>query len=82
MKYSYPYQPPKKSLGQKVDAQIEALIYKILTNQGLEESVARAVKKALIDLVLKYIFLIGLGVIFIIALQAIFIAYAFSYINS
>ncbi|MGK7945974.1 MAG: hypothetical protein AB4058_16040 [Microcystaceae cyanobacterium] len=82
MKYSYPYQPPKKSLGQKVDTQVEALVYKILTNQGLEESVARAVKKALIDLVLKYILLIGVAVIAVLALQAIFIAYAFSYISN
>ena len=79
MKYSYPYQPPKKSLSQKVDTRIEDIIYKVMTNRGLEESVARAVKKALIDLVLRYILLIGLGVILLLALQAIFIAYALHY---
>ncbi len=76
MKYSYPYQPPKKSLSQKVDTSVEELIYKIMTNRGLEESVANAVKKALIDLVLRYIVVLGLGIILILALQALFIAYA------
>ncbi len=75
MKYSYSYKPPKKSLTQKVDNTVESLIYKIMTNRGLEESVVNAIKQALIELVFQYIVLIALALIGLLALQAIFIAY-------
>ncbi len=81
MKYSYPYQPPKKSLTQKVDTRVEEIIYKVMTNRGLEESVSNAIKKALIELVFQYLLLIVLGLISLLALQAIFIAYAFHYLS-
>ena len=57
------------SLAQRLDAQVEQIVYKVMTNEGLEETIARAIKKALIELVVKYFSLIVFLVLLILSLQ-------------
>ncbi|MGP1386426.1 MAG: hypothetical protein ACTS2F_22890 [Thainema sp.] len=39
------------SLGQRVDQEFESIVYRVMTNNGLEETVNYAVQKALVELV-------------------------------
>ena len=58
-----------QNLAQKLDAQVEQIVYKVMTNEGLEETIARAIKKALIELVVRYFTLIGFLVLIVLSLQ-------------
>lgn len=59
-----------RSWGQKLDEQVEKVVYKVMTNEGLEQTVSTAVKKALISLVKRYFFLIFIGIILLLFAQA------------
>ncbi|HAC61993.1 MAG TPA: hypothetical protein DCF68_00290 [Cyanothece sp. UBA12306] len=72
----YPNPKRKKSLGRKVDEEVEKIIYKVMTNEGLEQTISRAVVRALLGLVNRYFLLIIIGVILVLILQSILIAYA------
>ena len=58
-----------KNLAQQIDAQVEQIVYKVMTNEGLEETIARAIKKALIELVVKYFTWIAFLVLLVLSLQ-------------
>ena len=64
-------QKQNRSLVGRLDQEVERVVYKVMTNQGLEQTVSTAVKKALIDLVKRYFLLIFLGIIFLIFAQAL-----------
>jgi hypothetical protein len=42
-----------------------------MTNEGLEETIARAIKRALIELVVRYFLLIGLAIFLLLTVQII-----------
>ncbi|WP_330202974.1 hypothetical protein [Cyanobacterium sp. Dongsha4] len=58
-----------RNLSEKLDAQVEKIVYKVMTNEGLEETVNTAIQKALISLIVRYFALIIIGLLLIIALQ-------------
>jgi len=58
-----------KNLSQKLDAQMEKLVYKIMTNDGLEETINLAIQKALTTIVIRYFIIIVIGVLFLLFLQ-------------
>ncbi len=63
-----------RTIADKLDDQVDKIVYKVMTNEGLEESISRAIKKALVELVARYFLLIGFLVLLILSLQvAIFI---------
>lgn len=62
---------PKRSLMGRVDQEVEKMVYRVMTNEGLEQTVVTAIQKALIDLVKRYFLLIGFGVVFVLLLQAV-----------
>lgn len=64
----------KRNLGQKFDEEVEKIVYKVMTNEGLEETVNTAIQKALIELVKRYFFLIVISVFLLLGIQALFIA--------
>ncbi len=58
-----------RSITDKLDEQVEKIVYRIMTNEGLEETIARAIKKALVELVIRYFLIIGVAVILLLGLQ-------------
>ena len=60
-----------RNLAAKLDDQVEKIVYKIMTNEGLEETISRAIKKALVELVIRYFLLIGCLVLLILSMQVI-----------
>ncbi len=42
-----------------------------MTNEGLEETISRAIKKALIELITRYFLLIGFLVLLILSMQVV-----------
>lgn len=71
-----PNQKPKKYLSRRVDEQVERIVYKVMTNEGLEQTISRAVIRALLAMVKRYFPLIAVGAILLLFIQAIFIALA------
>ena len=69
-----PNKKRKRSLARRVDDEMEKIIYKVMTNEGLEQTIARAVIKGLLALVKRYFFLILVGIFLLLVLQAILIA--------
>ncbi|MGB5592523.1 MAG: hypothetical protein WBM32_09830 [Crocosphaera sp.] len=69
-----PNKKPRKSLPRRVDEQVEKIIYKVMTNEGLEQTIARAVIKGLMALVKRYFFIILGGIFLLLVLQSILIA--------
>ncbi|MDJ0582596.1 hypothetical protein [Crocosphaera sp.] len=64
----------RRSLARKVDNEVEKIIYKVMTNEGLEQTIARAVVKGLIALIRRY-FLLGLvGIFLLLILQSVLIS--------
>jgi hypothetical protein len=66
----------KRSFGQKLDEKVEKIVYKIMTNDGLEETIIRGIKKALIELLVSYFVVIVILLIATLGLQAIFLKFA------
>ena len=64
-------QKQNRSLVRRLDQEVEKVVYKVMTNQGLEQTVSSAVKKALVDLVKRYFLLIFIGIIFLIFAHAL-----------
>ncbi len=64
----------RRSLATRVDDEMEKIIYKVMTNEGLEQTIARAVIKGLLALVKRYFFLIVAGILLLLVLQAILIS--------
>ena len=46
-----PNKKRKRSLARRVDDEVDKIIYKVMTNEGLEQTIARAVIKGLLALV-------------------------------
>lgn len=66
----------KKNFGQKLDEKVEKIVYKIMTNDGLEKTIIRGIKKALIELLVSYFIVIVILLIATLGLQAIFLKFA------
>ena len=64
----------RRSLATRVDDEMEKIIYKVMTNEGLEQTIARAVIKGLLALVKRYFLLIVFGILLLLVLQAILIS--------
>ncbi|MGK7939390.1 MAG: hypothetical protein AB4062_04385 [Crocosphaera sp.] len=71
-----PNRKRKRSLARRVDNEVEKIIYKVMTNEGLEQTIARAVIKGLLALVKRYFFLIVVGILLLLVLQAILISFS------
>lgn len=71
-----PNQKHRKSLSRRVDEQVERIVYKVMTNEGLEQTISRAVIRALLAMVKRYFLLIAVGAILLLFIQAVFIAFA------
>ncbi|MDJ0728396.1 MAG: hypothetical protein QNJ33_00210 [Crocosphaera sp.] len=69
-----PKKKPKRSLARKVDDEVEKIIYKVMTNEGLEQTIARAVIKGLMALIQRYFLLIVTGILLLLILQSILIS--------
>lgn len=60
-----------RSLGDRLDTQVEKIVYKVMTNEGLEETISRAIKKALVELITRYFALIEFLVLLILSIQVV-----------
>ncbi len=69
-----PKKKRRRSLARKVDDEVEKIIYKVMTNEGLEQTIARAVIKGLIALIRRYFFLAVGGILLLLILQSILIS--------
>ncbi|MEM8777808.1 MAG: hypothetical protein AAGF26_02825 [Cyanobacteria bacterium P01_G01_bin.49] len=69
-------QKRKKSLSKRVDEQVDKIVYKVMTNDGLEQTISRAVVRALLAMVQRYFILIAIIVILLLFIQSILIAFA------
>ena len=69
-----PNKKRKRSLARRVDDEVDKIIYKVMTNDGLEQTIARAVIKGLLALVKRYFFLILVGILLLLVLQAVLIS--------
>lgn len=70
----------KRSLARKVDDEVEKIIYKVMTNEGLETTIARAVVRGLMAFIRRYFLLAVVGVLFLLVLQSILISLSLKYI--
>lgn len=78
----YPNKQRRKSLSRRVDEEVDKIIYKVMTNDGLEQTISRAVVRALLAMVRRYFILIAIAVILLLFIQSIFIAFALKMILS
>lgn len=62
-----------RKFGSRIEQEVEKIVYKIMTNDGLEDTVARAIQKALIDLIKRYFLLIIFLVVLALAFQSFLI---------
>ena len=62
----------KRNFGNRLDREVDKIVYKIMTNEGLEDTVARAIQRALIDFVKRYFLLVVILVIFALGIQSYF----------
>ena len=60
----------RRKLGSRLDYEVEKIVYKIMTNEGLEQTVAKAIQTALIDLVKRYFLLVVISVILVLGVQS------------
>ena len=60
-----------RTLAKRLDDQVDKIVYKVMTNEGLEETISRAIKKALIELVTRYFVLIVFLVLLILSMQVV-----------
>lgn len=75
-----PKKKRRKNLARKVDDEVEKIIYKVMTNEGLEQTIARAVIRGLIALIRRYFFLAAGGILLLLILQSILISLSFKFI--
>ena len=64
----------QQSISDKLNQQVEQIVYRVMTNEGLEETIARAIKRALVELVMRYFLLIGFAVVLLLGLQLFIIS--------
>lgn len=64
----------RKSFGKKVDERFEKVIYKVMTNEGLEQTISQAVIKALLALVKRYLLLVIIGILLLLIIQSIILS--------
>ena len=70
----------RRSLARKVDNEVEKIIYKVMTNEGLEQTIARAVVKGLIALIRRYFLLGVVGIFLLLILQSVLISLCLKFI--
>ncbi|MDJ0661789.1 MAG: hypothetical protein QNJ42_20245 [Crocosphaera sp.] len=75
-----PKKKRRRTLARKVDDEVEKIIYKVMTNEGLEQTIARAVIKGLIALIRRYFFLAVAGILLLLILQSILIGLSLKFI--
>ena len=73
-------QKRRRSLARKVDNEVEKIIYKVMTNEGLEQTIARAVVKGLIALIRRYLWLAVVGIFLLLILQSVLISLSLKFI--
>ena len=67
---------------EKLSTEVEKIVYKVMTNQGLEDTISNAVQKGLITLILRYWLLIAFGLVaFLIAHTVIVTLVVTTYLN-
>ncbi|WP_339390971.1 hypothetical protein, partial [Crocosphaera watsonii] len=69
-----PEKKRRRSLARKVDNEVEKIIHKVMTNEGLEQTIARAVVKGLIALIRRYLWLAVVGIFLLLILQSVLIS--------
>ena len=69
-----PKKKRRRTLARKVDDEVEKIIYKVMTNEGLEQNIARAVIKGLIALIAVA------GILLLLILQSILIGLSLKFI--
>lgn len=69
-----------KPFAEKVNEQVEKIVYQVMTNEGLEQTISKAVQKSLIALVLRYWLLAVVGVLALSLVQAIFFTLAIKWL--
>ncbi len=75
-----PNKKRRKSLARKVDDEVEKIIYKVMTNEGLEETIARAVIRGLLALIRRYFFLAVGGILLLLIVQSVLIALSLKFL--
>ncbi|MGK7913745.1 MAG: hypothetical protein AB4050_20020 [Synechococcus sp.] len=60
----------RQSLGKRVDRQVEKVIHRVMTNNGLEETISNAVQKALVELVTRYLALAVVAMLLLLTLHS------------
>lgn len=75
-----PKKKRRRNLARKVDDEVEKIIYKVMTNDGLEQTIARAVVRGLIALIRRYFFIALGGVLLLLILQSILISLSLKFI--
>jgi hypothetical protein len=60
----------RRSFGQRVDQEFEKIVHRVMTNEGLEETISHAVQKALVDLVTRYLALAALALVLLLSLHS------------
>lgn len=71
----------KKPFGAKVNQQIEKIVYQVMTNEGLEQTVNRAIQKAVLTLVYRYWLLAVLGVLALSLFEAVLFSLTFRWVS-
>lgn len=66
----------KKTLARKVDQEVEKIIYKVMTNEGLEQTISKAVIKALMTLIRRHFLILAITVLGLLFIQSILISIA------
>lgn len=69
-----------KPFAEKVNEQVEKIVYQVMTNDGLEQTISKAVQKSLIALVLRYWLLAVVGILALSVVQAIFFTLALKWL--
>ena len=75
-----PEKKRRRSLARKVDNEVEKIIHKVMTNEGLEQTIARAVVKGLIALIRRYFWLALVGILLLLILQSILVSLSLKFI--
>lgn len=60
-----------RSLGQRVDREIEKIVRRVMTNEGLEETIDYAIQKALVKLVARYLVLAAVAIVLLLSLHSV-----------
>ncbi|MCS6813829.1 MAG: hypothetical protein NZ772_09705 [Cyanobacteria bacterium] len=59
---------------ERLSSEVEKIVYKVMTNPGLENTVSNAIQKGLITLIVRYWPLVGLGVLLLLIAHAAILA--------